>query len=452
MSLQRSPLEACDDARLFGVDLWPRQRELLAAAQAHRVNIWALGRRSGKTTMAGVLCLWDCLLRPECDVMVRRGETRYAVCVATALRQSRITFAAARSIVQSSPALSRLLVGSTANELHFRLPSGARTCLRAIPCASRSAPGLPISCLVLDEAAKMITETDGPAAAQEIWRALVPSTAQFGEHGRILVCSSPYGTDGLFADLFHRGLAGDLPGADVRNHPTADCNPTITQEFLDNERQIDPLSFSSEYEAKFEQGGDSLLDVASLTLAPPAAPELGTDWVCGLDPAFAVRGDGFGVALVGRAVGDRDHLICGEVGALSPEGDFTGALEQVIALAQSYGARVVTDQFAAAAVLDVLRRAGLRAEQRTMTAQSKTAIFTELRARCDAGTITIADHADLLGQLRRIQVRLRVGSASVTSPRTGGAHGDIAQALALAVHEHRARKTSGWRPMLDVAA
>ena len=48
-------LAACDDTELLGFDLWPRQRDLLAAAECgSRLQVWALGRRSGKIDRAAM--------------------------------------------------------------------------------------------------------------------------------------------------------------------------------------------------------------------------------------------------------------------------------------------------------------------------------------------------------------------------------------------------------------
>lgn len=60
-------LDALNDERLLGAfKPWPRQRELLAAVDAGpRVHVAAFGRRSGKSTTAAVVCLWDALLRPR---------------------------------------------------------------------------------------------------------------------------------------------------------------------------------------------------------------------------------------------------------------------------------------------------------------------------------------------------------------------------------------------------
>jgi hypothetical protein len=71
-----------------------------------------------------------------------------------------------------------------------------------------------------------------------------------------------------------------------------------------------------------------------------------------------------------------------------------------------------------------------------MTATSKTAAFSELRARLAAGSLDLLDVPPLLAELRRRRSRYRAGSAAVVNPRVGGSHGDLAQALALAVYEH----------------
>ena len=328
MSLQRGLLEACDDTRLLGLRLWARQRVLLTPLQRSRLHVWALGRRSGKTTLAAAVCLWDCTMRPELDAMVRPGETRYAVAVATNMAQARVLVAAARSIVERSPALAPLLESATEDELRFVLPSGARTALRAFPCNSRGVRGFPISALVMDEAAHFLSETDGPAVAERVWNALVPATAQFGDHARVIVASTPYGSDGLFARLFEEAKSGKLVGAVAHHAATAEVNPTITAEFLATEEARDPISFGSEYRAEFQSAGDAYIDLdrASVGGRDGAPPEAGTNWVAGLDPAFAARGDAFGVALVGRSRATAGQLIVGQVLALRPEGDFTGAL------------------------------------------------------------------------------------------------------------------------------
>lgn len=95
----------------------------------------------------------------------------------------------------------------------------------------------------------------------------------------------------------------------------------------------------------------------------------------------------------------------------------------------------VTDQYAAPAVVDRLRRAGFSVTTIPMSATSKTAAYLELRARLNAGTLDLYEDTDLLAELRRLRARFSAGSAAVVNPRVGGSHGHLAQAVALAVYE-----------------
>jgi hypothetical protein len=104
---------------------------------------------------------------------------------------------------------------------------------------------------------------------------------------------------------------------------------------------------------------------------------------------------------------------------------------------RSATARVVTDQHAAAAVVERLRGRGLSVSVHNLTAPSKTAAFAELRARLYDGSLELYRHERLLAELRRLRTKYTSGQAAVVNPRAGGSHGDIAQALALAVYEQR---------------
>ena len=171
------------------------------------MHVWALGRRSGKTTMAALVGLWDALLRPEMQAMVRPGERRHIVCVATALRQARLFTHAAVSIAETSPLLNDMVESVSEDTILFKNGSA----VSAFPCSARAVRGWPISTLLLDEAAHFISETDGPAVADNVFGALMPATAQFQEQARILVASTPLGSSGFFAELYAKASSASSP-------------------------------------------------------------------------------------------------------------------------------------------------------------------------------------------------------------------------------------------------
>lgn len=438
-------VQACDDPKLLGFPLWSRQREILTVVErGARVHVWALGRRSGKTTMLALLGLWDACLRPGLQERVRPGERRHVVAIATNHRQARLVIQAARSIVAGSPLLAPLLEGESEDELHF----STGVTLSAFPCTSRGGRGWPISTLLLDELAHF-TDTEGNVSADAVVRALTPATAQFGEDARVVASSTPWGSDGLFAEWFAKAESGEMEGAVAHHATTAEANPTIAPEFLAAEERRDPEGFKSEYLAQFVGSGGAFFDPeairAAVTLVGELEPDDAERWVAGLDPAFS--SDPFGLALVGRDKREPRRLLTGLVRAWEPprrkamtldEGRLIEdtVLAEVATVLRRFGAKAVTDQFKSAGVVERLRRQGLSVRSVAMTAPVKDSAFGFLRGRLNEGSIELPEHPDLLRELRAVRTRYAAGRSSVVLPRIGGSHCDLAQALAVAVFEH----------------
>jgi hypothetical protein len=447
-------VEACDDSALLNFDLWPRQRELLASVDmegAPRLHLWALGRRAGKTSLCALVAVHNCTLRPDLDRLVRPGEVRNAVVVATNLVQGRVLLGMARAIVERSPLLRGLVSRETEDSIYFELPSGARTAIRVFPCSSRAIRGFAVSAGVLDEAAHFASEGEigNAATADRVFQALQPATAQFGAGARLLAISTPYGQDGWFGSTFHQALSGELPGAVAVHAPSAEVNPTLTAEILAQEEARDPESFRQEFGAEFLSPGDAYLDFQRIVVAdrPPlpaefvAGNELMRPLVAGIDPSFA--SDPFGVVVVGRDPERRDRLVVARAVAIGGRGrEFEPTMAQVVEVLREYGVgRVVTDQFSAAAVVDRLHRDGFGVTVHTTTAASKTQAFAEVRALLYRDDLEIYGREPggpaLVGELRRLRTRFTVGQAAVYSPRVGGSHGDLASALSLVAFDQR---------------
>src|SRR5207253_10177673 len=140
--------------------------------------------------------------------------------------------------------------------------------------------------------------------------------------------------------------------------------------------------FKGEYLAEFTGSGAAFLDpdriAAAVTDRGELAPGHALGWIAGLDPAFS--SDPFGLALVGRDPRDRGRLVLGLTRAWKPTKSRSfeerrdvedAVLGEVADVCKLYGARVVTDQYAAPAVVDFLRRRGLSVRTEPMTATSK---------------------------------------------------------------------------------
>lgn len=453
-------IAAADDPQLLGFPLWPCQRELLASLETGpSLHVWALGRRSGKTTIGAAAGVVNALFRPDLDALVRRGERRYVVSIANSQRQARLFVRAALSLVESSPLLRDEIEQATADELVFR--NGVT--LAAFPCTARGIRGLPVSFLFLDELAHFVDDTEGagPQVAEHVFRAATPSVAQFGELGRIVCSSTPWGADGLFAELYRKATSGELEHALAQHASSAEMNPTLSSEWLAQQRVIlGEEEFAAEYLADFTAGGSAYFEDTAIDEAVSDRGEIAPEtsgyrrFVAGLDPAFG-GGDSFGLAIVCESMAEAGRIELAYANAWKPKRarrgrtlEETRAIEdelllEIAEVCRRYNARGITDQHKAAGVVDRLRRLGVACRTEAMTERTKTDVFRELRARLNAAELGLYPQPQLLAELRRVRSRFQAHRASVFIPRVGGSHGDIAQALALAAWEFRGGRGSG---------
>ncbi len=453
-------VEACRDRRLLGVDLSPRQAELATAIEASATLICAAGRQSGKSLIAAAAMVANLLLRPDLDA-VAAGSARYALAVANSREQATILLGFARRLVEESPVLRSLLVGSREDTLAF---TGERF-LVAMPCQDRLLRGLSASMVVLDEFGHFRTETEGPAVAERIYSALRPSLAVYGERARLVAISTPYG-DNLFARLHARASSGELgPGAVSFTAATAEMNPRVSREFLEGERlQLGALDFEREYEAVFGAGAGNFFEEDAVRDVVGDYRELsreeGVGWLVGFDPSFSV--DPSAAAAVGRSRSDRSQLVVGRVERWLPAKSrrkrarqstadrqevVDAVLDGVAAMAGEFGGcPVVTDQHLPATVIEGLRARGVRrVVVRAWTAQTQTDAFRALRAKVYAGAITLPADEQLVSELCRLRSKLRAGSSQIEIPRSGESHCDLAVATASAVLELERHPTGSLR-------
>jgi hypothetical protein len=433
-------LQACDDPDLFGISLTPRQRELVAEVEAgHLLHCWAVGRRSGKSLLAALIGLHFCLFRPDLARFVRRRERRYSVGVATNLRQARIFVDAARSVVEGSRLLAGLVESVSDDEVRFR--NG--TSLAAFPCTSRGGRGWPVMALLMDEAAHFV-DGDGNAAAEPVYRSLAPSVAQFGQEARVIVASTPFGTDGWFADIFGIVEKGELPGATCARHSTVEMRPGFETAALALERLRDPESYRAEFGAEFVAAGGAFLDAARVADAVARKRELRPGEVvfpvAAVDLAF--QGDSSALCIVGRDREQRERLrlVLARSWSPAPATPLSpgAVLDEIADLCLAHGvAQVYLDQFHGASAREHLQRRSLSATVVSTNAESKSAMFRDLKLRLYQGVLELYEQPDLISELARIETVTTPGAANVRIRRLGSSHGDIVTAFALACAHFR---------------
>jgi hypothetical protein len=465
-----SVLDACDDEQLLGFDLWPGQRDLLQWFQLGQdagdwLSVWCVGRRSGKSTLAALVALHSCLLRPDLDAMAGSTGGSHAIAIATNLKQARHLIGVAREIVQVSPLLSSMLNSDTLDSLTF----SNGTVFAAFPASSRGGRGRAVRCLILDEAAHLL-DNDGGSAAEvgDVFAAMIPATAQFRGKAPVIVCSTPAGDANFFADLVRKADTGELEHGRAFRAPSADMNPHLDKSFLEAEERRDPDSFRGEYLAELIGSGGAFLDPDLVESCVASRGELDPDeadsWVAGFDPSFSQ--DPAAVVMVGRSRVNPDRLLVGCVRSWLPlrqrktvRTDERRQLEdrllsEVADVCERFHVRaVVTDGYMPGVVNEALRRRGLWVEEFTLTTGSKVEMFAGVKARLAAGSIELYPEPTLVAELKRLRSVFRGGSRMIETPRLGGTHCDSAIALGLACQhiDRDGRPGTGMPLLVDVS-
>jgi hypothetical protein len=117
-----------------------------------------------------------------------------------------------------------------------------------------------VSLLVLDESGHFQTDSEGVGAGKEVYQALSPSVAQFGDRGYVMFTSTPKWRSGLFWEQWRNGTEGIDPQLLVIKRATWEMNPTITRESLEPEFRVDPDGAATEYGADFSAAEGAFLD------------------------------------------------------------------------------------------------------------------------------------------------------------------------------------------------
>ena len=239
----------------------------------------------------------------------------------------------------------------------------------------------------MDEAAFFLSTEMGDRTAAEVFRAIRPSIAQFGEVGQMIVSSSPMGPSGWFADYWHQVERGEMDGWRAWQVPTAEMSPARACVVFAGRGALLPGDLRKRIFGRVE-GGSAFFDMQIVHINSGlgfAEPHEAHHWVAG--PGGVQHG--FGVALVGVADG---QLMLGPVTAFRQErgprtfefGSKTRdrVLQQVADLCRRYGATAYLDQHQTVQIVSRLRELGAVAHTVPQTREAKWLVACfQLRGR-----------------------------------------------------------------------
>jgi hypothetical protein len=270
--------------------------------------------------------------------------------------------------------------------------------------------------------------------------------------------SSPWLQSGIFWDLFKQGNSGNFPHMRVRQESSWQMNPTLSPDFLAQEKARDPELFDVEYGANFSQSLSALVSSDLIesavnqyryTLLPQN--QYRGRYYLSLDPAKGNR-DKYTACIVHyekqRLVVDKWHEFKPTFGEGKKQQVNISEVEAWILEQHSlYNfAEVVLDQYNSAATIQRLT-GRLNIQELTWTSSSKTEAYSGLRDLFNGGNIELYPHPVANQQLRGLSVIYRSSGQWSVTGGSGVGVDDYPSALAGA-----AMIAKGTRIMTQVAS
>ncbi len=395
------------------------------------------GARGGKTYLLGALRLLHLALTVSLESMAP-GEAAAGVIVAPDIRLARQGLRYVSGALQAAGPSIATIEAETVDSITLRRHDGNVVDIVCLP-ATRGGSALRGRTLVgavLDEAA-FFRDADFVVNDEELFKAIAPRVVP---DGQVVIASTPWADAGLLYDTFTRNHSHPVDAIAAHAPTLLLRDDDHTRQLVERERTRDPENCAREFDADFISGGGAeffgAADVA-LALTKGAGPlekvRFDQTVVLGLDTAF--RKDPTAGAVVTRdihglvTVLDMIEIRPPKDGRLVP----SETIKQLIARGKALGAtEVVCDGHYVETVREYLD--GLRLIEAPGGQQGKADTHIATRTILREGNAAIPPEFNRLAvQLRQVIGKPQPGGGlSITSPRRGGAHGDIASGYVLA--------------------
>ena len=379
----------------------------------------------------------------------RAFEPREIVVVANSMDQAQLFIRQVRLLLESKSADPRIYAAVNWDACRQDLISFVdNVSIRAMPLSSRSTRGPACSLLVFDESGHFQAGGEGVGEGNEVYQALAPTVAQYGDQGHILFTSTPKLRMGLFWDMYRAGTAKPSepnydPTMYVIQRATWEIspNPNLTRERLEKQFPGRPEWVATEYGADFASAAGSFINPEDVyacqredgTTLPPVD---GVQYRCTIDPAF--QRDNFAMAIAHK---ERDFIVVDGVWAWNKKG-YSDVLDEIAAIVKPYRIRSIrTDQFAGAPILDGLQQRGLETEVKAWTnpqsgsrdakstSENKYDAYSRLKARLITRRISLPRDPALASELVNL-TQVTTVTQVVRIEAAGGGHDDRASVLA----------------------
>ena len=435
---------------------------------------WCLGRRGGKTSLAGILGLWSAIKRDWRALRDKSGkiavdengeyiffglgdkEFGEVKVLSRSVGYSEDILHEMKAKFDRSPILNRLIDKDgeqSRGRLTLKIPSlrdkKIGNCIIKITvdaATADTARGGATIFGMLDECAFLHQDPKYVNSLDKVLAALQPSLKQFGDHGMLVLSSTPASKIGPFYErVINPEKFGD-------QHLKLQGESWIFNNILklkdwEQAYRDDPIEFPTEYQARFVDSKSQFFRADSVEAAvmkgtkeiqPVRNPDI--TYVAALDAAY--KGDRFAFTVVSVHREDKItkieqvHQMVWQRRSRKDEVDLQEVGNHISTIVNAYVLnKVYADQYGYIPLRELFKdRHNITLEEYPFTSKSKKLIYKNLQTLMDQGDVKILDDRGLVGELVSMELEItEAGQIKIFHPP--GKHDDRADAFALACYK-----------------
>jgi hypothetical protein len=225
------------------IQLYKYQKDALRMLRDNRYNILLTSRQLGKTTLLCIYALWVACFNQDQNILIVANKESTAIEI---FRRVRLAYEQLPNWLK--PGVQEY--GKTS----MTLDNGSRVGISTT--TGSAARGQSLNVLLLDELAFI----DPPSIMEDFWRSVWPTISR-SKTSKVLIASTPNGTDNLFYQLYDGAIKNqnDFSTMTIK----WDAVPGRDEKWKQSQiKQIGSIeAFLQEYECVFHHKGESSIDV-----------------------------------------------------------------------------------------------------------------------------------------------------------------------------------------------
>jgi len=378
------------------------------------------GRRGGKTSIAALIAAYAAVFQ-DWSQFLSPGEKGHVFLLAVNMDQAKILKDRIEALLNLTPDLRKKIRKVTIDTIELR--NGISIVIK--PASFRGLRGYTLVLCILEELSFWRFE-ESAMPDVEVVRAVKPGLSTV-PGSKLIGISSPFQKMGVLYNKF-KNFWGRPGSPLIWKAATVDMNPQFSKQTIKTATVEDPISAATEYGAEFRADLSSYVDPEIVDDCIPSRrrelpPMAGVKYFGAVDSSGG-RADSFTMSIVYKL---ESQIVLACLREKVPPFNPDDVMAEFSGVFQTYKIRkILADNYAPEFVAQGFRKNGITVEN---TMKGKSALYLELLAALNSGTIDLLDQKRLIHQIKSLDRKTRSGRDSIDNFH---GHDDLSNVVALA--------------------